>query len=96
MYSRRQQRNFWRKERERYLYLLGQSVAKSAIIKFKNYEFNNCKFLFEKPYSRIEWTAMVMIGREIAFLEEEVRKDRDDPNYKRTAFFWGDYDNSDK
>ena len=34
-YTKRQQRNFWRKERERYLYLLGQSVAKSAIIKFK-------------------------------------------------------------
>ena len=35
MYTIRQQKRFWRKERERYLYLLGQSIAKSAIIKFK-------------------------------------------------------------
>ena len=35
MYTKRQQKRFWRKERERYLYLLGQSVAKNTIIKLK-------------------------------------------------------------
>ena len=35
LYGKGQLKRFWRKEKERYLYLLEQSIAKSMVAKYK-------------------------------------------------------------